>query len=91
MLERGGRPSQCRTRNQEWASLPSVDVADEGLRFLHFSMPGAWPTWRSTFGTVRRFDFICGSALLLTSPHDTWVDRDMDVATVREDHLSYGC
>ena len=38
-------------------------------------------------GTLRRIDFICGAASVLANPNDTWVDRDMDVAAVRDDHF----
>ena len=86
-LERGGLPCQCdiETYNGYLFHQRALQIND--CAFSTFLCRGPGPTWRSTFGTLRRNDFICGSALLLANPHDTWADREMSVATVRDDHF----
>ena len=37
-------------------------------------------------GTLRRIDFVCGSPRLLRNEFDTWVERELDVATFEDDH-----
>ena len=46
--------------------------------------PGA--TWKSSTGRESRIDFLGGPPTLLRAPMDTWVARDLDVATIRDDH-----
>ena len=52
-------------------------------RFVH---KGESATWRSSTGHLRRIDYVCGDLQLLERQFDTWVDREIDVATVRDDH-----
>ena len=52
-----------------------------------FRCKGPGATWRSTQNTLRRIDFVCAPRWLMGYPFDTWVARDLDVSTKKDDHF----
>ena len=62
-------------------------LAIRAVAFSTFRAKGEGATWRSSTGYLRRIDYVCGDLQLLERQFDTWVDREIDVATVRDDHF----
>jgi hypothetical protein len=61
-------------------------LASRAAAFSTFRAKGPVATWRSSTGHLRRIDYVCGDMQSLGRHFDTWVDYEIDVATVREDH-----
>ena len=57
------------------------------VAFNTFHCRGLGATWCSPLGTQRRLDFICGPVSSLALLEATWVARDLDVASIRDDHF----
>jgi hypothetical protein len=62
-------------------------LAIRAVAFSTFRAKGECATWRSSTGHLRRIDYVCGDLQLLERQFDTWVDREIDVATVRDDNF----
>ena len=58
----------------------------QAAAFNTFRIKGPGATWKSSTGHLRHIDFVCGCPSLMTRQFDTWVDKTIDVATVRDDH-----
>ena len=52
-----------------------------------FRCKGSGATWRSTRNPLRCIDFVCAPIWLMGYPFDTWVARDLDVSTNKDDHF----
>ncbi len=63
-----------------FSSLVSVPVR-------HLDVPVLGATWASTTSVIRKIDCVCGATYLLGNIVDTWVQRDIDAVTIRNDHV----
>ena len=66
-------------------SLPSMDLECPDMRLVRAVMQKGPGARRSFIGALRRIDCVCGSPRLLRCAFDTWVERHIDVAIVRDD------
>ena len=73
--------------NRLWFSPSPVDAADQSLRSQHLLMQGPGATWRCEgVDLCVAWTASVAPPPWRVTPSDTWVARELDVATVRDDH-----